>query len=147
MYNRKKPVSRKGNQLWIFFGRTDAEVELQYFGHLMQRTDFNFLYMSYRSIARLWFHYAPNLLCDVGQDILCIPRCVSLWRNEQTELEWPANFLPLYILFIYKLHLSLNLPVFNFNISASRNFQSSSFLHKSRGFFKTKTSWQSVGVV
>ena len=30
----------KGNQSWIFIGRTDAEAEmLQYFGHLMQRTD------------------------------------------------------------------------------------------------------------
>ena len=27
------------NQSWIFFGRTDAEAELQYFGHLMRRTD------------------------------------------------------------------------------------------------------------
>ena len=26
----------KGNQPWILFGRTDAEAELQYFGHLMQ---------------------------------------------------------------------------------------------------------------
>ena len=35
-----KPVSPKGNQPWIFIGKTDAEAEaLQYFGHLMQRTD------------------------------------------------------------------------------------------------------------
>ena len=32
-----KPVNPKGNQSWIFTGRTDAE--LQYFGHLMGRTD------------------------------------------------------------------------------------------------------------
>ena len=32
-------VHPKGNQSWIFIGRTDAEAELQYFGHLMQRTD------------------------------------------------------------------------------------------------------------
>ena len=33
-----KPVSAKGNQPWIFIGRTDAEAKtLQYFGHLMQR--------------------------------------------------------------------------------------------------------------
>ena len=30
-----KPVNAKGNQSWIFIGRTDAEAELQYFGHLM----------------------------------------------------------------------------------------------------------------
>ena len=29
----------KGNQSWIFIGRTGAEAELQYFGHLMWRTD------------------------------------------------------------------------------------------------------------
>ena len=34
-----KPVNPEGNQSWIFIGRTDAELKLQYFGHLMQRTD------------------------------------------------------------------------------------------------------------
>ena len=34
-----QPVHPKGNQSWIFIGRTDAEVELQYFGHLIWRTD------------------------------------------------------------------------------------------------------------
>ena len=34
-----KPVNPKGNQPWIFIGRTDAEVETPYFGHLMWRTD------------------------------------------------------------------------------------------------------------
>ena len=32
-------VHFKGNQSWIFIGRTDAEAETQYFGHLMWRTD------------------------------------------------------------------------------------------------------------
>ena len=32
-------VCPKGNQSWIFIGRTDAEAETQYFGHLMWRTD------------------------------------------------------------------------------------------------------------
>ena len=33
-------VYPKGNQSWIFIGRTDAmKLKLQYFGHLMQRTD------------------------------------------------------------------------------------------------------------
>ena len=32
-----KPANSKGNQPWLFFGRTDAVVE--YFGHLMQRAD------------------------------------------------------------------------------------------------------------
>ena len=34
-----KPVNPQGNQPWIFTGRTDAEAELQYFGHLMLRAD------------------------------------------------------------------------------------------------------------
>ena len=34
-----QPVHPKGNQFWIFIGRTDAEAELQYFGHLMWRAD------------------------------------------------------------------------------------------------------------
>ena len=34
-----KPVNPKGNQSWIFTGRTDVKLKLQYFGHLMRRTD------------------------------------------------------------------------------------------------------------
>ena len=34
-----QPIHPKGNQSWIFIVRTDAEGELQYFGHLMQSTD------------------------------------------------------------------------------------------------------------
>ena len=34
-----KPVNPKGNQSWLFIGRTDAEAEAPITGHLMQRTD------------------------------------------------------------------------------------------------------------
>ena len=34
-----QPVHSKGDRSWVFFGRNDAEAELQYFGHLMQRVD------------------------------------------------------------------------------------------------------------
>ena len=34
-----QPVNPKGNQSWIFIGRTDAEAETPYFSHLMWRTD------------------------------------------------------------------------------------------------------------
>ena len=34
-----QPVHPKGDQSWVFIGRTGAEVKLQYFGHLMQRVD------------------------------------------------------------------------------------------------------------
>ena len=34
-----QPVHPKGDQSWVFIGRTDAEAKLQYFGHLMGRVD------------------------------------------------------------------------------------------------------------
>ena len=34
-----QPVHSEGVQPWVFFGKNDAEAELQYFGHLMQRVD------------------------------------------------------------------------------------------------------------
>ena len=30
-----QPVHSKGDQSWVFIGRTDAKLKLQYFGHLM----------------------------------------------------------------------------------------------------------------
>ena len=34
-----QPVHSKGDQSWVFIGRTDAKLELQYFGHQMRRAD------------------------------------------------------------------------------------------------------------
>ena len=34
-----KPINPKGNQSWIFIGRTHVEAKTQYFVHLMQRAD------------------------------------------------------------------------------------------------------------
>ena len=34
-----QPVHPKGDQSWVFIGRTDLKSKLQYFGHLMQRAD------------------------------------------------------------------------------------------------------------
>ena len=34
-----QPVHSKGDQSWVFIGRTDVEAELQSFGHLMRRVD------------------------------------------------------------------------------------------------------------
>ena len=34
-----QPVHPKGDQSWVFNGRTDVQVKLQYFGHLMWRAD------------------------------------------------------------------------------------------------------------
>ena len=34
-----QPVHSKGDQSWVFFGRTMLKLKLQYCGHLMQRVD------------------------------------------------------------------------------------------------------------
>ena len=34
-----QPVHSEGDQSWVFIGRTDAKAEIQYFGHLIRRTD------------------------------------------------------------------------------------------------------------
>ena len=34
-----QPVHPKGNQSWVFIGRTDVEAETPYSGHLMRRAD------------------------------------------------------------------------------------------------------------
>ena len=34
-----QPVHPKGDQYWVFIGRTDVEAETPIFGHLMQRAD------------------------------------------------------------------------------------------------------------
>ena len=34
-----QPVHFKGDQSWVFIGRTDAEAEIPIFGHMMQRAD------------------------------------------------------------------------------------------------------------
>ena len=34
-----QPLHSKGDQPWVFIGRTDLKLKLQYFGHLIGRTD------------------------------------------------------------------------------------------------------------
>ena len=34
-----QPLNAKGDQSWVFIGRTDAEAETPILGHLMQRAD------------------------------------------------------------------------------------------------------------
>ena len=38
-YMEIQPVHPKGDQSWVFIGRTDVKLKFQYFGHLMQRVD------------------------------------------------------------------------------------------------------------
>ena len=37
--NEFQPVHSGGDEPWDFFGRNDAKLKLQYFGHLMRRVD------------------------------------------------------------------------------------------------------------
>ena len=34
-----QPVRSKGDESWVFIGRTDVKLKLQYFVHLMRRVD------------------------------------------------------------------------------------------------------------
>ena len=36
---KTQPVHPKGDQSWVFIGRTDVKLKLQYFGHLVPRMD------------------------------------------------------------------------------------------------------------
>ena len=38
-YKEIQPVHPKGDQSWVFIGRAELKLKLQYFGHLMQRAD------------------------------------------------------------------------------------------------------------
>ena len=38
-YRETQPVHSEGDQPWDFFGRNDAKLKLQSFGHLMRRVD------------------------------------------------------------------------------------------------------------
>ena len=38
-YKEIQPIYPKGDQSWVFIGRTDVETEIEYFGHLMRRAD------------------------------------------------------------------------------------------------------------
>ena len=38
-FKEVQPVHPKGDESWVFIGRTDVKLKLQYFGHLMQRAD------------------------------------------------------------------------------------------------------------
>ena len=48
LWSWRRLFNPKGDQSWIFIGRTDVEAETPYFGHLMQRTD------SFEKTLMLW---------------------------------------------------------------------------------------------
>ena len=49
-----QPVHSRGDQSWVFIGRTDVKDELQYFGHLIQRADSFEKMLTLRKIEGRW---------------------------------------------------------------------------------------------
>ena len=107
-----KPVNPKGNQSWIFIGRTDAEAETAILGHLMWRTGslkktlmlgklkagreedrgwdgwmasptrWTWVWASSRS---WWWTGNPGMLQSMGSQ--------RVEHNWSTELNWPGKFI------------------------------------------------------
>ena len=98
-------VNPKGNQLWIFIGRTGAEVKLQYFGHLMQRADSlekTLTLGDWRKKQKRgtedemvgWHHWVNGyelgqiLVDGEGQGGLA---CCSTWGCKESDMTWWLN--------------------------------------------------------
>ena len=109
-----KQVNLKGNQSWVFTGRTDAEAEAPYFGHLMQRADslektlmlgklrvaeggrhrmrwmdgvINSMDMSLSKLRRCWRTGNPGVLQSMG-----LQKVGQDWVTELTELSFYLSF-------------------------------------------------------
>ena len=101
-----KPVNPKGNQPWIFIGRTDAEAEVLIFGHPMQRADLLEKTLMLRKTegrkrrgrqdemvgCHHWLNgheFEQTLGDSEGQGSLA---CCSLWgRKESDMIKWLNN--------------------------------------------------------
>ena len=102
-----QPVHPKGNQFWIFIRRTDAEVEAEYFSHLMWRTDS----LEKTPIAKDWrqegkgttedemvgwhhqikgHEFEQTLRDSEGQGSLA--RCIPWGLKESDMTEWLNNY-------------------------------------------------------
>ena len=105
------PVNPKGNQPWIFIGRTVAKLKLQYSGHLIRRTDSlekTWCWEDWRQeekgatedkmvgwhhwLNRHEFEQAPGVGVD-GQGSLawCSPWGCRVEHNWATELNWTES--------------------------------------------------------
>ena len=76
-----KPVNPKGNQPWIFIGRTGLKLKFQYFGHLMQRAN------SLENILMLGKIESKRRSGDRGWDgwMASLTQWTWFWANRDTE--------------------------------------------------------------
>ena len=80
LFNSKiKPVNPKGNQPWIFKEGLMLELKVQYFGHLMQRTD------SLEKTLMLGRSRARGEGCDRGWDgwTASLTQWTSVWASSE----------------------------------------------------------------
>ena len=135
-----QPVHPKGNQSWIFIGKTDAEAPI--FGHLMQRT--NWLektlmlgkFSSVQSLSHVWLFANPwtaacqtSLSITMSQSLLKFTSVESVMPSSHLILGLPFLLLPSILPSIREFYnepaLSIRWPKywsFSFSISPSNEY-------------------------
>ena len=102
-----QPVHPKGNQSWIFIGRTDAELKFQYFGHLLWSPDsFEKTLMlakiedrRRRGWQRMrWLDGITDLM-DMSMNKVCSP-----WGRKESDTMEQVNWTELNLAKLIKIH-------------------------------------------
>ena len=102
-----QPVRPKGNQSWIFIGRTHAELKFQYFGHLLRRTDsFEKTLMLAKIEGRRrrvqqrmrWLECITDLM-DMSLNNVCSP-----WGRKELDTTEKVNWTELNLAKLIKIH-------------------------------------------
>ena len=103
-----QPVNPKGDQSWVFIGRTDAKAEAPKLGHLMQRTDSLEKTLMLGKIEGRrkrgitedemvgWHHRLNGHECEqalgVGEGQVCLA-CCSPWGHKESDMTEQLNWL------------------------------------------------------